>query len=717
MEGRVVNTWKSDCQPGLSAYLLENGHLLRTGQVRNPPFFGGGAGGRVQEFTWDGKLVWDYTYVNATQLPNHDVCKLPNGNVLMNVWEKKNAKDAVAAGRRPETVGQGDMLSAALLEVQPTGEKTGKIVWEWHAWDHLIQEFDNKQANHGDVAAHPERIDLNFGEATIAAMVAKPEELEKLRSIGYVGAPGRKPQAAQPDWLHVNSVAYNPDLDQIMLSAFEFSEIWIIDHATTTAEAAGHEGGKYGKGGDLLYRWGNPRAYRAGTVKDQKLFGQHNAHWIPKGLPGEGRVLLFNNGMKRIGGAYSTVDEIVPPVDDKGRYEYTSDKAFGPEKAAWSYSAPKRIDFYAPFISGAQRLANGDTLICSGTNGTVFEVTPKDEIVWKYVNPEKGGSPFAGPPGGPPGPSPFGGPPKLGQILPPFLQGFMKLTEDQKKQLAEAEKETAEKLAKVLTADQKKQFEEKPLAFGELPPAGQLLSSAVQDRLKLSDEQKKQTANLQKAVDEKLTVTLRDDQKKQLKQMQDMAKGFPGPPPGGPPAFGGPPKLGQILPAFLQGVLNLTPEQKDKLSAAERETAEKLAKVLTDDQKKQFEEKPLGFGELPPAGQLLSSAVQGRLKLTDEQKKQAAEVQKAADEKLAAILKDDQKKQLKQMADMAKGFPGGPPGGPPGFGPPGGFPGFGPPGGGGLFRAPRYAADFPGLKDKELKPGKTIEELQQSPPK
>ena len=111
MEGRVVNTWKSDCQPGLSAYLLENGHLLRTGQVRNPPFFGGGAGGRVQEFTWDGKLVWDYTYVNATQLPNHDVCKLPNGNVLMNVWEKKNAKDAVAAGRRPETVGQGDMLS------------------------------------------------------------------------------------------------------------------------------------------------------------------------------------------------------------------------------------------------------------------------------------------------------------------------------------------------------------------------------------------------------------------------------------------------------------------------------------------------------------------------------------------------------------------------------------------------------------------------------
>ena len=111
------------------------------------------------------------------------------------------------------------------------------------------------------------------------------------------------------------------------------------------------------------------------------------------------------------------------------------------------------------------------------------------------------------------------------------------------------------------------------------------------------------------------------------------------------------------------------------MTDAEKETGDKLAKVLTADQKKQFEERPLGFGEMPPAGQLLSSAVQDRLKLTDEQKKQAAEVQKAADEKLAEILKDDQKKQLKQMQDIAKIFAGSQkPGGLPGFGPPGGFP-------------------------------------------
>jgi hypothetical protein len=475
MQGRVVNSWKSDCLPGLSAYLLENGNLLRTGQVPNPPFFGGGTGGRIQEFSWDGKLVWDFTYVNDTVLPNHDICKLPNGNVLMIVWEKKSAKDAIAAGRRPETVSNDYLLSGALFEIQPTGKTTGKVVWEWHAWDHLIQDFDDHRANHGDVAAHAERIDLNFGDGTIAAMVAKPEELEKLRSIGYVGGAGRRAGPAQADWLHINGVAYNAELDQIILSVYEFSEIWVIDHSTKSAEAATHEGGKSGMGGDLLYRWGNPRAHRAGMVKDQKLFGQHNAHWIDKGLPGEGHVLIFNNGYKRTGGAYSSVDEIVPPLDAKGHYDHAAGKPFGPDKPTWSYVAPKRIDFYAPFISGAQRLANGDTLICSGTNGTVFEVTPTSEIVWKYVNPTK--ADFGGFPGAPP-----------------------------------------------IT----------------IPQPGQILSSSDQDRLKLTPEQKKKLAELQKETDDRFAALLKDDQKKQFKQMQDFAKGFGAPPGGGFPGFGGP---------------------------------------------------------------------------------------------------------------------------------------------------------------------------------
>jgi hypothetical protein len=531
MEGRVVNSWKSDCQPGLSAYLLENGNLLRTGQVKNPPFFGGGTGGRIQEFTWDGKIVWDYTYVSDKYLPNHDVCKLPNGNVLMIVWEKKSTDDAIAAGRRPETVNKNSFLLAdCILEVKPTGPKSGKIVWEWRPFDHLIQDFDKTKANHGDVADHPELIDINFGQSTIAAMIAKPEELKKLQALGYVGGAGRRPARPQTDWLHVNSVAHNAKLDQIMLSVYEFNEIWVIDHSTTTEQAASHKGGKYGKGGDLLYRWGNPRAYRAGAVKDQKLFGQHNAHWIEKGLPGAGNVLIFNNGMQRIGGAHSTVDEIVLPVNKKGEYEHVKGKAFGPEKALWSYAAAKKIDFYAPFISGAQRLPNGNTLICSGTNGTIFEVTPKGETVWKYINPTKGGSPFGGPPRGG---RPFGGPPmgpapRLGAVLASFHQGALRLTSDQKKDLAAIEKELGGKLGKMLTDKQQKQFAERPTGFDpkNMPLPGQLLASGAQDRLKLTDEQKKQLADLQKDADGKLDKLLTDGQKKQLKQMVEFARGF-----------------------------------------------------------------------------------------------------------------------------------------------------------------------------------------------
>jgi len=62
----------------------------------------------------------------------------------------------------------------------------------------------------------------------------------------------------------------------VILSAHNYDEVWIIDHSTTTVEATSHAGGRYGRGGDLLYRWGNPQAYRAGTANDQKLFGQHN---------------------------------------------------------------------------------------------------------------------------------------------------------------------------------------------------------------------------------------------------------------------------------------------------------------------------------------------------------------------------------------------------------------------------------------------------------
>jgi hypothetical protein len=223
-------------------------------------------------------------------------------------------------------------------------------------WDHLVQDFDSTRPNFGDVAAHPELIDLNFA------------------------APG-----GSADWNHTNSVAYNAELDQVVVSVHEFSEVWILDHSTTTPEAAGHSGGRYGRGGDLLYRWGNPQAHGAGGARDQVLFGQHDAQWIADGLPGEGHLLLFNNGLGRAGASYSTVDEIELPVLDAGTYaEPGAGEPYLPNQLSWRY---RESDFYSSNISGAQRLPNGNTLVCEGASGHLFEVTEAGDIVWSYVNP------------------------------------------------------------------------------------------------------------------------------------------------------------------------------------------------------------------------------------------------------------------------------------------------------------------------------------------
>ena len=312
MEGRVVHAWKSNYPPALGAYLLENGELLRPAAQRREGMqfgTGPGGGGRIQKIAWNGDLIWDFELVNDKQFPHHDVTALPNGNVVMIAWDKKTTEEAVAAGRRPDSVPNG-VMPDSLIEIKPTGKTTGEVVWEWHLWDHLVQDHDKAKANYGTISAHPELVDLNFGQDVVGGIAATPDGANALRSIGYVGNTSNQPNSnppnsnqpnqpnqpggrgpggpgrGNPDWTHFNSVAYNADLDQLVVSVHNFSEIWIIDHSTTIAEAASHKGGKQGVGGDLLYRWGNPRAYRSGTNVDQRLFAQHNASWIPKGLKG-----------------------------------------------------------------------------------------------------------------------------------------------------------------------------------------------------------------------------------------------------------------------------------------------------------------------------------------------------------------------------------------------------------------------------------------------
>ncbi len=361
-EGQYVHKWTSTGETGRSSYLLENGHLVRASAVMHGgPSTGGGEGGRIEEYDWDGNLVWAFDYYGPNYIAHHDFRVLPNGNVLVLACEKKTYAEVIAAGFNPALLdasitSQGYMLPDYLIEVQPTKPYGGTIVWQWHVWDHLIQDYSPAKSNYGVVANHPELMNVNgIGRGSIRQF-----------------------------WNHVNGIDYNAQLDQVMLSVRGNSELFIIDHSTTTAQAAGHTGGRYGKGGDMLYRWGNPQQYDRGTNGSQMLFQQHHTHWIEPNCPGAGNILVFNNG---IGRDYSSVDEIVPPADANGVYSVTTGAAFGPASLTWTYVGTPPASFYSAEISGAQRLPNGNTLICEGVKGNLFEVTAAGQMAWRYVCP------------------------------------------------------------------------------------------------------------------------------------------------------------------------------------------------------------------------------------------------------------------------------------------------------------------------------------------
>jgi hypothetical protein len=350
-QGNTVHSWPSTNNVGNTLYLEEGGTLIRT--IRTGVFGpGGGTGGGVERLALDGTVLWTYEYDTGGNIHHHDVEPMPNGNVMLVAWESKTQADAIANGRDPALTPGATFFPDHIIEVEPTGPTTGTIVWEWHVWDHLIQDFDATKANFGDPAANPQLLDINYPATTSA------------------------------DWNHVNSIDYDPVYDRIVISANFQNEFWIIDHSTTTAEAAGHTGGNSGMGGDFLYRWGNPEAYRAGTVADKDLFRQHGVKFIPPGYPGEGNILLYNNQIS----PSSRVEEIELPLDINGDFVFGVGPAWGPAAPVWTYQDP---GMNSAIMSSAVRMANGNTLIASTLQGRVFEVTPAGTNVWE-INPPPG---------------------------------------------------------------------------------------------------------------------------------------------------------------------------------------------------------------------------------------------------------------------------------------------------------------------------------------
>ena len=272
---------------------------------------------------------------------HHDLVPMPNGNVLFTAWERHTPQEAIDMGHDPATLGN-ELWSEIIYEVEPVGATGGNIVWSWRAWDNLVQDFDPTKPNFGNPADYPGRIDINY---------THPESIE--------------------NWMHANALDYNEDLDQIVVSIRHWHEVWVIDHAP-------------GASGELLYRYGNPVAYGRGTPADRILWGSHNCHWIKPGLPGAGNLLMFNNGFNFSNlRDFSTIEEVITPLNPRMAYDLVDGQPFQPTSPTFIVDRVSGEQFFSNIMSSAQRLPNGNTFVCLGRPGRLFEYDENNVRVWE----------------------------------------------------------------------------------------------------------------------------------------------------------------------------------------------------------------------------------------------------------------------------------------------------------------------------------------------
>ena len=357
LNGNVVHRWTTG--PGGDAQLTKDGTLLRISSCAandscdGNPLNWGGAGGRLREWTWDGELIWDIDLARPDKIAHHSYHRMPNGNTLLVVWERYSRKAAIKKGRDPATVNPegavgteprpgvyvGDFWPDMIVEIRKPkggGIHDFEIVWHWRAWDHVC---DKKRVG---------CLDINY----------------------HIPRPTDQTHRSSADYMHVNSVDYDEVNDVVIINSRVFGEFYVIDHKT----------------GKILYRWGNPSAWDETAVApsymedgDTYLFGSHGATVVDS-EPGFLKVVVFDNGWLRPSGSRSRALEVDVKLYDK-------EFRMAPNPPVWSFQTGSSNSLNSPFVSYAQRLDNGNTLLTSGMENHLIEVTRDGEYVWEYVIP------------------------------------------------------------------------------------------------------------------------------------------------------------------------------------------------------------------------------------------------------------------------------------------------------------------------------------------
>jgi len=336
IDNNIVNSWEISDYNLFRSYLTPDSILVAISKLDNIPI--------LQKYDWDGSILWTFMLEEGECIMHHEQVILPNGNILAICKETITSEDNFYSNE--------DFKIDKIIEIEPIENNQANIIWEWHFYDHLIQDYDSEISNYGNISENPQLFNIyaydNFD-----------------------------------DFTHLNCLDFNPGLNQIILSSRSLNEIFIIDHSTTTLEAKGHIGGIYEKGGDFLYRWGNPINYNRGNILDQKLHAPHGVNWIDLDYPGGGNILLFDNEYDF---SISAIIEFQPPILSNGSYFLEDYESYEPNEYTWiNYSS----DYFSLSHSGAFRMPNGNTFVTSfgvppEFPSNIFEIDTNGVVHWEY---------------------------------------------------------------------------------------------------------------------------------------------------------------------------------------------------------------------------------------------------------------------------------------------------------------------------------------------
>ena len=397
MRGQVVNMWPTpeswwEAEIRESARLLEDGTLLRAKTVGD-----GSTPGTYQLVDWDGEVIWEFENMREGYSGHHDFRmiwnpKLEERTLMYTNTREMTHEEVIALGVDPALRESYASRPDGLIEI----DMDGNIIWEWNVSDHLVQDINPDLSTYGVISEHPERLDPNFG----------------------TGVSG--------NWIHANAFDYNEILDHVVINNSRLSEFYVIDHGSTFIPGDPERSIELAAGdaGDFIYRWGNACVYDSGDCPSmtdeglstsnghQQVFFSHDIQWIRDRevrplngeIPGAGHFLIFNNGARQPGPTFSSVIELNPYDRPMGKGVYVPQTVAGYERlrvgggmssgeqnvskqVVWRFNGTVPNSFYSMYISGVQRLPNGNTLVCPGAHGHIFEVTTDGDIVWEYINP------------------------------------------------------------------------------------------------------------------------------------------------------------------------------------------------------------------------------------------------------------------------------------------------------------------------------------------